>query len=546
MIHKSIFFKNFLKMSYFKNYKFSILMGFLSVFLFVLFLISGFSRHANYMTSINDLGHFDQAVWGFLEGIPFLNTDTFNTETSRLGVHFDPILAFFVPFYQIYPSAAWLIIAQSLALSMTCWPIFFLAKKILISEKTAFTWAVIFSLNPFILNAGAWDFHPVVIAVPFIALSYLAVEMKRLKWLLICCALILLCKEHFGLLVIGFGLLWGIKYREWKPLVVLVALGLLHIWIVFDIIMPHFSPTGKPIMLSEGQGQLSRYAWLGNSVLGIISEIIKNPFLTLWSVLVQFKGALYLSLLIMPFLGLPLIGIDFLLPGMADLGANMLSANPLPRSIFSYHSATLIPVFTVAAMYGTKRTNASFKKYIPRGLSFFILIFTGFLGWIFFPFFNLPGSFDLWKQKEFYRFHDPKFAAVSNVIKQDFSISVQANVGAHFTHRKKIYTFPNNIDHVDAIILRLESPTDQLQGRPGNVGSLAHHLQMKPSEFIASIDHLVFEEHFKVALWNDPWLVLIKNNDVSDYKDSAMIQKVEKKTKELKSAWKLNETGDQK
>jgi uncharacterized membrane protein len=518
--------------------KFKLFMIFLSASLFVLFMISGFSRHLNYMTSINDLGHFDQAVWGFLKGFPFLNTDSFNTQTSRLGMHFDPILAFFAPLYLIHPSVGWLIIAQSLALSMACWPVFFLARKIFMSEKTAFMWAVIFSFNPFVLNAAAWDFHPVTLAVPFIIGAYLAVEMKKFNWLLICCVIILLCKEHFGLLVIGLGMLWAIRHREWIPGLFLIVLGALHVWLVFYMIMPHFSPTGRHLMFSEGQGQLSRYTWLGNSALSIITESFKHPFSTLWTVLYHFKGALYIVLIMLPFLGLPLIGIEFLLPGMADLGANLLSANPLPRSIFSYHSATLIAVCTVAAMYGSKRIKTSVKKFSSMKLSVCLLTTTILLGWIFFPFFSLPGSFDPWEKKKFLKFHDPDLAEVKSIIKPDLSISAQANVGPHFSQRMENYLYPNKIGYVDAIVLRLENPTTSTE-----LSSLRHHLQLPPSEYLNEIRDLLNNTEYKIVFWRDPWLIFTKNDDANQ-SSSMDTSQIQKKIDDLKSLWQLDEISE--
>ncbi|MGB6012803.1 MAG: DUF2079 domain-containing protein, partial [Desulfobacterales bacterium] len=63
------------------------------------------------MSSINDLGQFDQAVWGGLHGEPFLNTITLNQPANWLGLHFQPILILFVPLYAIIPSIIWLTIA---------------------------------------------------------------------------------------------------------------------------------------------------------------------------------------------------------------------------------------------------------------------------------------------------------------------------------------------------------------------------------------------------------------------------------------------------
>ena len=202
------------------------------------FFFYGISRHYNYLTSINDLGHMDQAIWGILYGKPFLNTDIFNTTVSRLGIHFDPILAFFAPFYIFLPSTVWLILAQAVAIPLTGLPIYFLARHVTKSEPVAFLWATATVFSPFVLSAASWDFHPVSLAVPFIALAYLAVEKKSYLALFASCLFILLCKEHFGLLVFGFGLIWFCRHREYGKSFTLVLLGLGHLYLVVKFVMP--------------------------------------------------------------------------------------------------------------------------------------------------------------------------------------------------------------------------------------------------------------------------------------------------------------------
>ena len=60
---------------------------------FALLLAMGLARHWSNLTSLNDLGIYDQAVWGTLHGKWFLNTsNTFGVEANCLGFHFNPIL----------------------------------------------------------------------------------------------------------------------------------------------------------------------------------------------------------------------------------------------------------------------------------------------------------------------------------------------------------------------------------------------------------------------------------------------------------------------
>ena len=79
---------------------------------FSLLFATGLFRHWGFLTSINDLANFDQAIWGTIHGNLLLNTDIFDMPSSTLAIHFDPIQLIFVPFYLFYPNVAWLTAAR--------------------------------------------------------------------------------------------------------------------------------------------------------------------------------------------------------------------------------------------------------------------------------------------------------------------------------------------------------------------------------------------------------------------------------------------------
>jgi uncharacterized membrane protein len=501
------------------------------------FFYYGVSRHYNYLSSINDLGHFDQAIWGFLEGKPFLNTDVFNKSINRIGIHFDPVLVFFVPLYLLVPSVIWLIFAQSIALPLAALPIYFLAERVCLSARVAFFWAAAYLFSPFVLSAASWDFHPVSLAVPFIALSFLSVEKKNYSVLFFACLFILLCKEHFGLLVIGFGLLWFFRHRCLKNSLTLVLLGTGHFFLVMKIIMPAFSPSGKHLMLSSNLGNFSRYGWLGNSVEEIVMTIMTQPVETIQHVLFAMDGWVYLTFLLIPLLCLPILGCEFLLPGLGDLFANLLSANTMPRSILAYHSVTLIPVFVVAAIYGSRRTNFLFKKIVSWWPAFVVLLVTLLYGWAFFPFFSLPGSAHFWEPKRVFAFHDENYGMVKGLIAPDMVLSVQANVGAHFTQRHEVYMYPNKVGEADAVVLHLDSPTLLPWGKGPYRGlTLVHHLQIEPRFYLNSIKGLLSRNYYPRVIWKDPWLIFMKGEQTS-----GVVGDIMNKIENLELEWQLAE-----
>ncbi len=509
---------------------------------FIILMLLGLSRHWGYMSSINDLGQFDQAIWGWLHGKPFLNTITLNQQVNWLGLHFQPILILFVPLYAIIPSVVWLTAAQGFALSIGAWPIFLLASRVCQSEKAGLMWALVYLVNPFLLNAAAWDFHIISLAVPFIAMSMFGIETKNFRVLLFSCMVILSCKEHLGVMVIGFGLLWWIKNKRWKPAVSLILIGAAHSILVLSIIMPALSPTGKHLMLEEGFGHLTRYSWLGDSLKEIFQMSLLNPIYVIKTVMLEMGGGSYLLVLLMPFLGFPLTAPLFLLPGLADLMANMMSSNPMPRSLFAYHSISLIPVLTVAAVYGSERISCWIKKFSVKELAWFAVITSFILGYYFAPL-PLPGAKNVWAPNHFFNLPDPSVHKIRSEVGCKASVSAQANVGAHFSQRKEIYRFPNKSGYVDAIILRLESPTMNINNIPKKkkserkylTSTLDSHLQMDRTEYISTIERLLFDNEYGILYWNDPWLIF--KRELADHEPR---RQIEQKLNQLRKEWQIS------
>ncbi len=502
---------------------------------FGLFLTLGLSRYWGYMTSLNDLGVFDQAVWGTLHGKFMLNTSNeFNQQINWLGFHFHPVLLLFVPFYAIAPYPEWFALAQSLALSIAAWPIFLLTSRVFRSEAAGLLWALAYLVNPFLLNAAAWDFHPVALAVPFIALGLLAVEKADSRLLFLSCLPLLFVQEELGLTVAAFGVLWWLRNKGWKTVVILVFLGTAHAALVLGVIMPAFSPSGSHLMLGSGHSQLSRYGWLGKSV----GDIALNLPLHSWSiarkVLFDWGGWSYLALLLLPFLGFPLAAPAFLLPAMPDLVANLLSANPMPRSVFAYHSVILVPTFTIAAAYGVRRISLWWTWLSSAQVSGLALTASLILGYVMAPL-PIPGAINFWAPRHFLHEPDPAVTEVRAAISSNASVSAQGNIGAYFSQRDEVYLYPHMIGRVDTLVLRLDSPTRNLLPKePEVIASLASHLQMRPAEYLASIECLLSGKEYGVVLWCDPWLVLSRSGN-----NSAAVNEVRKKLGQLQKEWQV-------
>lgn len=519
--------------------------GIVVLLFFFLFLFLGLSRHWGYLTSINDLGVADQVVWGILNDEFFLNTSQLNRPIIWLGFHFHLIYLVFVPFYYLIPHVIWFILAQAVSLSLAALPIYLLARHVFASERTGLLWMIAYLMNPILLNTAAFDFFPVSLAIPFISLALWSIEMKRSSLLIFSALIILLCKEHFGVMVAGFGVLWWIHNKRWKTSAVLILFGVLHSVIVLGMVMPALSPTHSHIMLGNDLDQLSRYSWLGSSFTEIFLAIFSQPIYVIKMVLLELGGIKYIALILAFFLGFPLAAPQFLLPGLGDLLTNMLSFNPLPRSVLAYHSITLVPILTVAAIYGVKTLSLR-KNWINRRsaiqLSVYLFCTSVICGYFLAPL-PLPWTRNNFAAANLFSRPDPEIATIRSAIGHRASVSAQSNIGAHFTQRKEIYRYPNKVGTVDAIILRLDSPTRNINNIPEELTNqrkylsnvLDGYLQMDRTDYIDSIDSIIHGKDYGILLWHDPWLVL-----TAHAKFHRQEKNVERKLERLREEWNIN------
>jgi uncharacterized membrane protein len=519
--------------NYFKKIGPTDISAFALIMLFTIFFsFVGLARHFSLLTSINDLGHFDQAVWGSIQDGVLLNSDVFNFKINHLGFHFTPILYAFSPLYKLLPTAIWLILAQAFCTAIAAWPIYLITANVSSSKFIALLWSMIFLFNPFLQNAVAWDFHPVMLTLPFIGFAIYFLLKNKFLPVVICSIIIMMCKEHFGIMTAGFGLLWYVKHRDLKKSFLLCSIGILEFLLVFEYLMPLLSPTGNHLMISKGFGQLSRYSWLGDSPSEIILSILKNPYKVFQISILKMGGGGYLILLLIPFLFLPILELPLLIPTIADLAANILSANQMPRSVYAYHSAPLIPFLCISAVYASRKLSDNIKRFTLKDVSFFVMFATLILSYVLTPY-PFPKSANFWAPKNFSIYPSTTLKKVQSILKPSISLSSQANIGAHFTQRELIFTFPNKIGEADAVVLQLESPTTNLTpNTPFHLGTLASHLQMTPNKYLDTILEILSEGKYGIILWEGNWLVLKK-----DSPDLFSASLVKKRIFQLREKW---------
>ncbi|MDX1974971.1 MAG: DUF2079 domain-containing protein [Rickettsiales bacterium] len=420
-----------------------------------------------------------------------------------LGFHFSPILYALAPIFRLFPHVETLLVLHSVFLALAAWPIYRIACHLLGSPKLALIAAISYLINPFVFNAGIWDFHEIAVAPLLIAYGIWAVITRRRLLLLCVCLLLLTVKEHYGLSVAGFGLLWIWHCRKrWRFGIGLTVLGLLAFCVILKIIMPHFSPLDMPVMM-VGDSLLDRYSWLFDMF---------NHQDTLHRVL--FQSLLYGLLLFFYFLFLPIASIIWLLPASADLVANMLTSVDMPRYPFSYHSAAIIPTLIVASIMYVRRQKNHQQKWIMGALA--VLAWPMAYAGLQTPLH--PGN--MWETDRMTLAYSPQdqqaLTHINAILASDTAITAQDNILPHIKLGLNRHSFPNAMSSSEYMILKIDfmlTRSTTIMGAPYSV---------RAPVYFEYVEKLLAQKQWGIAYYQGDWFLLKKGTaDISGGRDAA-------------------------
>lgn len=137
----------------------------LALVFIVIFTVLSLRRVALLGAHAFDLGIFQQGVWLLTQGErPFITIRGWHL----LADHFSPILFIFVPFYHLWAHPFWLLLGQTVALAVGVIPLYCLALRHTQSPWAATLIAVGYLLHPASFTMLFFDFHPILLSVPFV------------------------------------------------------------------------------------------------------------------------------------------------------------------------------------------------------------------------------------------------------------------------------------------------------------------------------------------------------------------------------------------
>jgi uncharacterized membrane protein len=296
-------------------------------------------RHTLFQSGVFDLGIYDQVVYLMSQGQPPIS--------SFLGFHHMGNHAAWAVYplallYKIYPSPYWLLAVQAAALALGALPTWYLAHQAGLKESQAVTMSAAYLLYPLIFNVNLFEFHPEVMAVPVLLGVVLAARLGKVGWFCLGTIFILGCKAALSLTVAAMGF-WLLVFEKRRicGAIALIA-GIIWFLIASQVIIPLFS--------SDEVAAVSRYSYLGNSVLEIVKNLVLKPQLVLGRIF-SLDTLGYLALLIAPLIwGLTPRQLTPLVSAIPALALNILSDKQAQRDLIHQYSLPILPFLILAVI----------------------------------------------------------------------------------------------------------------------------------------------------------------------------------------------------
>ncbi len=393
-------------------------------------------QHRAFETGRFDLGNLTQAVWSTAHGDLLQVTSLRGEQMSRLGAHFDPIVAALAPLWWLWPDPALLLVAQAVAVALGALPVYLLAHKHLGTEWAGLGFALVYLLYPPTQWLVLDDFHPVAFATPLLLAAIWFLDEERLIAFAVTAGLACLTKEQVGLSVAVLGLWFAVRHGRPRAGAAIAAAGAAAAIVATVIIVPRYAPGG-------GSPFEHRYDAVGGSPVGILKTAVTDP-LRLVEAAFQGRDLAYLKHLVLPLAGLPLLAPLLALSAVPELALNTLSSTRTQTSIHFHYTAAAIPGLVAASVLGAAlvhRRRPTATPWLVRAVVVAVALSGVLLGplpvWR-----HVPFGESLATRDHLENAHDRVAARALRLVPPGAAVSATNTLGAHLSARKRIFSFP--------------------------------------------------------------------------------------------------------
>ncbi len=304
-----------------------------------------------------DLGIMHQVVYNTFKGnFLELTNPHLLKNTSRLSIHFDPILALLSPFYFAWRGPETLLVLQSLIVALGAVFVFKIAKVVLKKDLLALLFATLY-LSFYPLHfANLFDFHAVALSPTLLlgGVYYLLKENFRLNFKALGLLFLASLAKENVIAVVFLIFIWAFWRSRKKVYLVLAGIAFLYFIFVVKFVIPYFA---------GGAFFGGKYYTLS------LSENLKRFFS---------KSSLdYLKNIFFPLFFLPFLSPGNLIFGVSEILKNTLSSNGNMRNLYFHYSSALLPSLFISSIFAISKIRSyNFKKILLFVLVFYNLALT--------------------------------------------------------------------------------------------------------------------------------------------------------------------------
>jgi uncharacterized membrane protein len=376
-------------------------------------------EHRAFETGRFDLGNMVQAVWSTAHGRPLEVTQLDGEQINRLGAHVDPILAAFAPLWWLWPSPTMLLVVQAAVVALGAFPVFWLARKHLGSERLGSLFALAYLLYAPVQWLPLDEFHPVALACPLLAFAVWYLDEGRLGAAVPFLALAALTKEEIPLVIAALGVWYAVARGRRLAGAAIAVSGVLLGAFYLTVVIPHFREGEAPAFYD-------RYDAVGGSPTGILETAVTDPLVLIRAV-TEGRDLEYLLQLGLPLAGLFLAAPLLLLPALPELAANLLSEVSTQTSIEFHYTAPIAPFLVMGAVLGAAR--------VPRLVP--VVLIASVAGAV------VLGPLRAGELRpDRVSDHDRVAARAVDLIPAEAPVSSTNGLGAHLSARRRVFSFP--------------------------------------------------------------------------------------------------------
>ncbi len=468
---------------------------------------------ATFNTSAEDLGIMDQVFWNTSHG-HFMLQSICNSVTdsnclapvfSRFAIHFEPILIPLSLLYLVIPNVKFLLVFQVAVVGSGALPAYLLATRRLRNVLWGLFFAVVFLIYPSLQAAVIFAFHPETLAATLVMWALYLLAVRRYRWLIIVCFVMLLCKETMALDVFMIGAFVVLIHR--RPRLGLSLVLMAALMLALALFTMHIaSPTGQ------------------SPVAGRLVDLKDHPLSTLITLAKDPRRRAYLLKLLAPSGFLPLFSPWILVLAVPSIFLNMASTDVQMYSGLYQYNTDIVPILVAASIDALVWMAPLLERYfadlrlwlaerLPRAsgrvlwvvhpllLALVIIAGVGLVGRS-----SVQQAFHVDALVVHETFppvsqHSQLGQSIAQSVPRNASVSAQSTLVPHLSERYRIYQFPFQDDQSDYVFL--DVTTGDYYPFPG------------ASEYVGEVQRLLASCQFSVVTAQDGYLLLHRHASVA-------------------------------